>query len=129
MNSEDNGTEPVLVFKTGKLYELDMVANALEEKHIPFFRQEESSGGVRFAMPFQPSMGPGTGFCIFVPRKAVDDAMEILSGMPFETSTNPSVWDFGARSAARRYWRIYAWVLLVMFGLFLIVQLYRALSH
>jgi len=38
-----------IVFKTGKLHELDMASNALSDEGIPFFKLTESSSGVHLA--------------------------------------------------------------------------------
>jgi len=39
--------EHTVVFKTGKLYELDMASNVLQDEGMPFFKETESSSGVR----------------------------------------------------------------------------------
>jgi hypothetical protein len=124
----DKKTKFVCIMKTGKLYELDMAMNALTEKKIPFYKEEVSSSGLRFAMSFQPSMGPGTWYAIIVPEVAVNEARNILEGLPLEVSTNPDIWHFGASKKARTGWRIYAWIILIITFLFLIKYLYDLLK-
>jgi hypothetical protein len=123
-----NNTKFVCIFKTGKLYELDMAVNALTEKKIPFYREEVSSSGLRFAMPFQPSMGPGTWFAIIVPEVAVNEARNILEGLPFKVSNNPDIWHFGASKKERAAWRIYAWITLISTLLILVSLLIKYLN-
>ena len=105
-----------------------MAANALAEKKIPFYRESVSSSGLRFAMPFQPSMGPGTWFAIIVPEVAVNEARNVLEGLPFEISNKPDIWHFGASQKARSRWRIYAWITLIITLLLLIKYLYDLLK-
>ena len=52
-------TNFVTVFRTGQLVHLDWAANALKEAGIPLQQREETSGGLRVAMPVAPSTGPG----------------------------------------------------------------------
>jgi hypothetical protein len=64
--SDEHTNKFVCVLKTGKLFEHDLASNALTEHGIPFHKQLETSSGLRLAMPFQPSMGPGTWYNILV---------------------------------------------------------------
>lgn len=120
-------TKHVIVFKTGKLYELDLATEALKENNIPFYRQSESSSGLRFAMPAQPTMGPGTWYSILVPEIAVEDAKAILAELPFEISTNPDLWDFGPDVNVKKGWKIYGYFILaisiILLIAYVIVQL------
>ena len=105
----------VVIFKTGKLHELDMAANALSASNIPFFKQEESSSGARFAMSFQPAMGPGTWFSILVANHLAEEAKSILSNLPFNIQTEPNVWHFNASGKPERRWKVYTWFVIVLF--------------
>jgi hypothetical protein len=58
MSAELKRTD-VVVIRTGRLLEADMVANHLEMEGIPFYRREESSSGVELAMPLMPVQGVG----------------------------------------------------------------------
>jgi hypothetical protein len=121
-------TKFICILETGKLYELDMAANALTEKKIPFYKEEVSIGGLRLAMPVQPSMGPGVWYAILVPEMAVDEARNILDGLPFKVDTNPGIWHFGASQKAKSGWRLYAWIMLIIVFFSLIKYLYDLLK-
>lgn len=109
------------VFKTGKLHELDMAANVLSDEGIPFFKETESSSGVRLAMPFQPDMGPGTWYSILVPDQLKEQAKSALSNLLFEIGTDPDIWHFSSSEKQKRWWKIFAWLILVLGALFLSV--------
>jgi len=83
---KDPNKDHVCVLKTGKLYDHDIASNALEEKNTPFYKQVETSSGLRLAMPFQPAMGPGTYYKIFVPDKYAEQA--------------------------KKYWKLFGWFIL-----------------
>jgi hypothetical protein len=126
MKKERN--EFICLFKTGKLYELDMVGDALQKQRIPFFKQVETSSGLRFAMPFQPSMGPGTWYVILVPENAFGDAKKILEDLPIEVSTNPDIWHFGTSDRVKSGWRFYVWIVLGLTFFSLVIYLYELLK-
>jgi hypothetical protein len=109
-----------IVFKTGKLHELDKASNALNEEGIPFFKETESSSGVRLAMPFQPDMGPGTWYSILVPDQVKEQAKSVLSNLPFEISSDPDIWHFGSSEKQKRWWKIFTWAMLVFAAVFVI---------
>jgi hypothetical protein len=114
-----------IVFKTGKLHELDMAANVLSEEGIPFFKETVSSSGVRLAMPFQPEMGPGTWYSILVPDQLKEQAKSALSYLPFEIDTDPDIWHFGAAEKQKRWWKTFAWLMLVLGALFVAVYIFN----
>ncbi len=91
-----------VVFKTGKLIELDMASDALEAAGIPFYRQEESLSGIRQAMPAFPTALPGTWWSILVPVPFQSQAIEVLEGLPFERKTDPEIWDFNPPHDVKR---------------------------
>lgn len=101
-------TNFVPVLRTGHLVHLDWASNALDEAGVPYLRREESSGGIRLAMPVVPSVGPGTWWTILVPEESVPRAREILNSLPFEQTTMPDVWSFQPRPAVKLGWQIYA---------------------
>jgi hypothetical protein len=117
MNNEN--TNFVCVLKTGKTHEHDIAANALKDKGVPFYREQETSSGLRLAMPFQSSMGPGTFFSILVPEIAVDDAKSILAELPIDLTTDPDLWHFRPNKKAKRFWKIFIWINLGIALLFL----------
>ena len=112
-----------VIFKTGKLNEFDMVSNALQDEGIPFFKETESSSGVRFAMPFQPAMGAGIWYSILVPDPLIEQARSLLSNLPFEISTDPEIWHFGSSEKQKRWWEIFAWFMLVLSAVFFSVYI------
>ena len=116
-----------IVCKTGKLHELDMAANVLSEEGIPFFKETESSSGVRLAMPFQPEMGPGTWYSILVPDQQKEQAMSVLSNLPFEIGSDPDIWHFGSSEKQKLWWKIFVWFMLVLVALFLSVYIFNLL--
>ena len=111
------------VFKTGKLHEFDMAANVLIDEGIPFFKETESSSGLRLAMPFQPAMGPGIWYSILVPDPLIEQARSLLSNLPFEISTDPEIWHFGSSEKQKRWWKIFAWFMLVLAAVFFSVYI------
>ena len=113
----------VCILKTGKLYEHDMAANALQENNIPFYKENESSSGLRFAMPFQPSMGPREFYSILVPEQRVDDAKRILRNLPIEITTKLDIWYYGESEKSKKHWKIYVWFALGTSALVLLFQI------
>ncbi len=121
MNNDN--TSFVCVLKTGKTYEHDMAANALLDNGIPFYKEQETCSGLRLAMPFQSSMGPGAYYSILVPEQAIDDAKNILNELPIDLTTEPDIWHFSPNEKAKRYWKIFIWLNLGIALMFLIFQL------
>ena len=126
MKTEDN-TKFVCVLKTGKLFEHDIASNALKDREIPFYKQLETSSGLRLAMPFQPSMGPGTWYNILVHPKYVDEARKILNDLPIDSSNDPDIWHFGPKERIKRAWKIFIWFSLAIGALYLILGLIKNL--
>ncbi|MDY6951730.1 MAG: hypothetical protein SWE60_09465 [Thermodesulfobacteriota bacterium] len=102
----------ICVLKTGKLYEHDIASNALEENNIPSFKQVETSSGLRLAMPFQPAMGPGTYYKIFVPERFAEKATKILKELPIDVTVNPDIWHFSSNGRVKKYWKLLVWFVL-----------------
>lgn len=92
-------TEQVIVLKTGRLHEFELACNALTESEIPFFKQEESSGGLKTAM-YSPAAGPGTFWNILVPVPIKSEAEKILKELPIDLTTEPDLWHFGGKHYA-----------------------------
>ncbi len=109
---EDKKCNHVCILRTGKLFEHDIAANALKESGIPFYKQMETSSGLRLAMPFQPAMGPGTYYNILVPSKFADKARKLLEELPIDVVTEPDIWHFGASEKTKRGWKLYIWLIL-----------------
>jgi hypothetical protein len=109
INDQANFT---VVFRTGKSWEYEMVLNTLEENDIPYQSWEESSSGVRLAMPLRPTPGPGIWWAVLVPAKFLKETQSLLSELPIEIKTDPDVWDFSSSTAVKIGWQIYVWIIL-----------------
>ena len=118
----------VVVLRTGFAYEADMVANALEEAGIPFYRRQESSAGLEFAMPVAGSSAPGLFWLIRVPLAAADEAKEIIASLPVSQDLNPGVWDFGAAPRTKTIWRAVSLVFVIGFLVSVGWQLIQAVA-
>jgi hypothetical protein len=118
-------TSFVTVFKTGQLVHLDWASNALEEAGIPYQRREETSGGIRLAMPVAPATGPGTWWSIIVPESSVEQARELLAELPFDQTTTPDVWSFQPKRGVKLGWQIYAGIVVGGMVIALIMQILR----
>ncbi len=92
----------IIILKTGRLYEADMLADALQKAGVPHYRREEHFSGLQEAMPALPMPGPGIFFTVVVPEVAQADAREILSVLPIEPG-EPGFWHYGPRPWARRF--------------------------
>jgi hypothetical protein len=113
MNDEIVGKQ-ICVLKTGKLLDHELAANTLTKHGIPFFRQLETVTGLILAMPFQPSMGPGTYFNIIVQEGFADKAKKILCELPIENAENPDLFHFVTSQKVKSVWKIFAWIMLVI---------------
>jgi hypothetical protein len=103
----------VTVLKTGRLYEADMLADALTSAGIPYFRREENFAGLQLAMPAMPSPGPGTFFCVIVPEAAAPDAREVLAELPIDPE-DPGLWSFSPTTTGRKLFTVYGIISLVV---------------
>ena len=122
-------TELIQVMRTGQLYKLDMADAALREAQVPHFTREETSSGMRVAMPVAPSMGPGTWWAILVPEEHAEDARSILSELPFEITTTPEVWDCMPEKRKRELWRRCLIVFTFVFFALVLYQMVAAILH
>jgi hypothetical protein len=102
----DNLTDDVVIFRTGQLFEIDMASNLLKEIGIPFHTREETSGGLKLAMPAAPATGPGVWWCLIVPRTHSEQALKELEALPFCQGTDPGVWGFRPRPRIKLAWKI-----------------------
>lgn len=118
----------IVVLRTGFAYEADMVANALEEAGLPFYRRQESSSGLEFAMPVAGSSGPGIFWIVRVPLSAEEEAKEIIKSLPVSQDLNPGVWDFGAAPRTKSIWRVVSLIMVVGFLISVGWQLVQAVA-
>ena len=102
----------VVIYRTGRLHELELACNALKESGVPHFKQQETSSGLKLAMPFAPFMGPGTFWNIPVPVSAKEAAEKILEELPIDFTTNPDLWHFDPKTPVKKSWKLYIIILL-----------------
>ncbi len=120
--------DQVTVFRTGSLVEFDSVTCALKDAGIPYFTREETSAGLRLAMPVAPSVGPGTWWAVIVPRQAADNARDIIQEFPFGDKTDPGVWDFQPTRNVKIGWKIYIGgmlLLILLSGLWELIEKFK----
>jgi hypothetical protein len=103
----DAGSSEV-AYRSGLLYEADIVADALERAKVPFFRREESSSGLDFAMPVAPVQEPGVTWAVVVPQSALRRARRIISRLPVSKDMNPGVWGLKPRPEVKSFFKQYA---------------------
>jgi hypothetical protein len=113
----------VIIFRTGKPYEFEMVKDALDKNNIPYNTQYHSSSGLRLATPLVRTPGPGTFWAVLVPNNRIEDVREILSELPFELEIASDPWHFGPSKIAKKRWTIYLLILLLFFVVSLILGL------
>jgi hypothetical protein len=99
-------TKRVIVFRTGHLIYFDWACSALKQAKVPFFTQEENSGGLRLAMPVAPSTKPGISWAALVPESAIAAAQKVLSQLPVEVGAEAGIWDFNPSRKAKVAWKI-----------------------
>jgi hypothetical protein len=71
-----------------------MVVNTLKDNNIPFQSFEESSAGLRFAMPLRAMLRPGVWWGVSVPKQHIETVQILLSVLPIEMMTTLDVWHF-----------------------------------
>ena len=114
MKTDDTGF--TVIFRTGRSYEIEMASNVLTENKIPFHLQEETSGGLKVAMPLRPTPGPGVWWSIHVPKEKIDEARGILSELPMQIDVDADVWHFGPSERMKHGWKVFAGILLLLFA-------------
>lgn len=119
-------TEFRVLLRTGKLYQLDAADLALKDAGLPHNLQEESVSGIRTAMPIDPSPAPGTWWTILVPADRFDEASEVISGLPYNFTTNPDVWDCSPSPRGKKIITIAAWAALFLIVVAIVSALTRA---
>lgn len=125
---DKNKTDHEVVLRTGKIHEFDMAKSILSKREIPFIAQQEGVSGLKVAAPVTSAPAPGQWWSILVPIIAVHDAKIALSELPFEIETNPDIWHIGTAEKAKKAWRIYVWIVLAVFCLFLVLCIINLLD-
>src|SRR5690348_5824697 len=109
-------THFVRVFRSGRLWEIDMARDELKAANIPFFVREENLSGLSLAFPAAPSPGIGVTWSLLVPEAFVDQAKEILTPLPIEVDKQPDFWDFTTDSKVQRGLKIFVWTMVIFYG-------------
>ena len=122
-------TKQVVVFRTGNLVYFESACGALESAGVPFFKREETSAGLRLAMPVAPSTGPGISWAVLVPEPAVPEAQAVLSELPFEIRTEAGIWDFQPSPKVKAGWKAYCIIILVVTAIVSILGIIRELQR
>jgi hypothetical protein len=119
----DDTLNPVVVLRTGQVWQMDMAIDALKRAHVPHFCQQETAAGLRLAVPAAPAAGPGTWYAVLVPEARAEAARGVLATLPFEVKTDPGVWDFGPTPRAKRLYRRLGIVAVALLALALLLRL------
>ena len=61
-----------------------------------------------------PAAGPGVFWNLLVPVPMKTDAEKILKELPIDLTTEPDFWHFGGKPYAKKAWRIYAAIILIL---------------
>lgn len=109
--------EFVVVMRTGRIWEVEMVANAFKEAKIPCYQQLETSTGLRVAKEIPQTMGPGDWWAFYVPNRFQKRAETVLAELPIEVTINPDIWHFSTSEESKRFFKTYAFYVLIMFGI------------
>jgi len=116
-NEEANFTE---VFRTGRLWEIELVASELKKQKVPFYQEEQTSAGLRLAKPVMPNMAPGVWWVIFSPEVSAEQAKSIINNLPIEVSDSLGVWHYNSC----RQSKMFKWYGLATLASFLVWLLY-----
>ena len=119
----------VVVLRTGKLLEADMVANHLEMEGIPYYRRVGSSSGIELAMPLMPVQGVGQWWIVRVPSEYADTAREVINSLPVEATLNPGIWHYGPTERVKRFIKFTAYVTLFLTLMYLIGWLVQNINE
>jgi len=106
-------TEFVVVLRTGRIWEVEMVAEAFKKAKIPCYEQLETSSGLRLAKEIPQAMGPGDWWAFYVPKRIQKTAEEVLAELPIEVTVNPDIWHFSPSGEGKRFFKAYAWYTLI----------------
>jgi hypothetical protein len=126
------GTEPaekplaedaefVVVMRTGRIWEVEMVADAFKKAKIPCYQQLETSSGLRLAKEIPQAMGPGDWWAFYVPKRFQKRAEEVLVELPIEATINPDIWHFSPSGKGKRFFKTYAIYTLMAFAIGVII--------
>lgn len=123
MLENNEKTEYVVIFRTGKLWEFDLARDTLKEHNIPFFAQTQSLSGVQTAFDVAPSMGPGVSWSLLVPGEGAVQARELLQASRLDVGKEPEAWDFAPQPKVKKYWKAYIWGVIILMALLFLVEI------
>ena len=109
--------EFIVVIRTGRIWEVEMVTDAFKKAKIPCYQQLETSTGLRVAKEIPQSMGPGDWWAFYVPKRFQKRAETVLAELPIEVTINPDIWHFSTSEESKRFFKTYAFYVLIMFGI------------
>ena len=121
--------ECVVVMRTGRIWEVELVEEALTRAGIPHFQQSENVTGLVLAKELSPGMAPGEWWSFRVPRTFLARAQGILSSLPIEITVNPDVWHFSPPKEGKAFLTRYSVVMILGFGLGLLVLLITTIMN
>jgi len=116
-------TEFIVVMRTGRIWEVEMVENAFKKAKIPHFQQSESSSGLVLAKQLAPSMGPGEWWSFSVPKTFLEKAKEVLASLPIDVTINPDIWHFNPPEEGKWFFKKYALFCLIAFFIILVLTI------
>lgn len=104
----------VVVYRTGKLQELEMARVALQEARIPCYSQEEHLGRLKLAMPVTTAQGPGVWWSIHVSESSFEAAKQILQELPIDYQLYPKFWAHAPSAKTKNGYKLYAGIMVVV---------------
>lgn len=116
------------LLRTPHLYESDMLAEALEQAGIPYYRLQEDLGGVQTALVMPVQGGPGIRFLVIVPAAMESRARAILQKLPIQPAGDFGLYGFNSSARVKTGIRAVGWAVLVMLALMFLAQL-GAIRH
>lgn len=120
---QDASMDYLTFFKTGKVYEFDLIVEQLDRSEIPFRTQNETIGGLSTATGIMPNSGPGIWQKIEIPIAFRHRAHLILAGLNVDPKTNPDVWDNSPTEEVKKGLKLNAAMGIIIFGAILIAGL------
>jgi hypothetical protein len=114
-------TNFTLVFRSGKLDEIEMVTKALQEARVPYCTQKETPNCLIEATPELPAPWLAC-WLIRVPQNAEGQAKKILAALPLEMRTNPVALGSKPFAEVKSGWRVFAIGMLLVVLIWLITQ-------
>lgn len=112
-----------VVMRTGRIWEVELVEDALTSAEIPHFQQSENVSGLVLAKQLAPSMGPGAWWSFYVPRPFSARAKIVLSSLPLEVTTNPDIWHFNPPKEGKAFFKKFYTFQMLVFVFVLLVYL------